>query len=234
MWLYNTAFWSGYFGRPAVVYMLGHIAPYHLKTLFMSNKQQPARTALEIQAQLEAQLNDFQNETTDFLLEQARRSNQATMEAIEQLKALLNPEIEEDTCRTMPAGGDGAVSLIREGEHLLNRLFKAMEAMTTGQAEDKATTHIPLWTGTKTDLVELAYALKATGVISHGQVPSCVIIDRLERAFYVHLDNPPRTFQEILVRKKGYTQFLDQLKNGLLAFIDKNENRYEGKIKKMS
>jgi hypothetical protein len=43
-----------------------------------------------------------------------------------------------------------------------------------------------------------------------------------------------QTFQEILARKKGYSVFLDQLKVGLLAFIDENEDRYGEKARKAS
>ena len=48
----------------------------------------------------------------------------------------------------------------------------------------------------------------------------------LEYVFFVHIDNPYRSFQEILSRKKGYTLYPDKLRDGFIHKIDDIESGY--------
>lgn len=82
------------------------------------------------------------------------------------------------------------------------------------------------WTESKTGLIELAYALHATGAFNYGKTDLKDIIELLQVAFSIHLGNYPRTFQEILSRKKGYTNMLDKLRDKLLLRIESIEDKF--------
>lgn len=79
------------------------------------------------------------------------------------------------------------------------------------------------WNGSKTDLVELIYALQAAGVLNKGQVEISKIIQFMEIIFNTNLGNAYKTFAEIKAREKDRTKFLDTLKLALLAKMDTDE-----------
>lgn len=72
------------------------------------------------------------------------------------------------------------------------------------------------WNGSKTDLVELVYALHASEAIS-GELKD--IMKMLEKAFNIDLGNFYRTYSDIKL-KKNPTTFLDQLKANLADKIE--------------
>jgi len=78
------------------------------------------------------------------------------------------------------------------------------------------------WTFSKVALIELIYALKATGVFNDGKADLKTIARYFEKVFCVDLGNITRTYQEIISRKTGQTIFLDQLKEKLAELIDRN------------
>src|SRR5690606_9984756 len=67
------------------------------------------------------------------------------------------------------------------------------------------------WTGTKTDLIELLYALQANKSINSGTMDVKDLAEQFERCFNVDLGNYYRTFIELRSRKTGRTKFLDRL-----------------------
>lgn len=67
------------------------------------------------------------------------------------------------------------------------------------------------WTGSKTALIELLYALQSAGVFNNGAADVKLIATFLQEALNVELGNYYRTFQEIRIRKGSRTQFLEQL-----------------------
>jgi hypothetical protein len=83
------------------------------------------------------------------------------------------------------------------------------------------------WTDSKTALIELAYALQAAGVLNNGKIDLKDIIEHLQASYHVNLGNYPRTFQEILSRKTGYTNFIDRLRDKLLLRIQQIEEKYD-------
>ena len=76
------------------------------------------------------------------------------------------------------------------------------------------------WTGGKTDLIELIYALQASEVFNKGNAGVKQIASQFEIVFNVSLSNCYRTFQEIRLRKKNQTQFLDEIKQKLKQRLD--------------
>ncbi len=68
------------------------------------------------------------------------------------------------------------------------------------------------WTGSKTALIELAYALHSSQVFNNGQADLKMIATTFEDLFNISLGNYYRVFQDIRLRKSGRTNFLDLLK----------------------
>lgn len=67
------------------------------------------------------------------------------------------------------------------------------------------------WTGSKTDLIELIYALHASNTINSGTVDIKELASHFEHFYNVDLGNYYHTFIEIRSRKTGRTKFLDKL-----------------------
>lgn len=108
-------------------------------------------------------------------------------------------------------------------EYLVHRLGILQNPDLSGK-RDK----LPLlWTESKTGLIELAYALQSSGAFNNGKTELKEIIEYLQSIFGVNLGHYPRTFQEILARKTGYTNFLDKLRDKLLLRIQAIEEKYD-------
>lgn len=82
-----------------------------------------------------------------------------------------------------------------------------------------------IWTESKTGLIELAYALQSAGCFNDSKADLRQVVEVLQKAFNIDLGNYPRTFQEILARKTGYTNFIDKLRHHLLLRIQSIEDR---------
>ena len=126
-----------------------------------------------------------------------------------------------------PLGFDRVVSRIRAAELLEKHLEGQLEELLRpGLAGTQAAPHIT-WTDSKTGLIELAYALQSAGVLNNGKIDLKEIVDCLSAMFNTQLGNYPRTFQEILARKTGYTNLIDKLRDKLLLRIQKIEDKYD-------
>jgi len=78
------------------------------------------------------------------------------------------------------------------------------------------------WTGTKTDLVELIFALKESGVLRNGRAELNKIKNVIELLFEIELGNIYKVFEQIKAREKDQTKFIDSLKIGLINRIESN------------
>jgi len=67
------------------------------------------------------------------------------------------------------------------------------------------------WTGSKTDLIELLYALHYSKCINSGTADIKELASHFEHFYNVDLGNYYHTFIEIRSRKTGRTKFLDRL-----------------------
>ncbi|OWW23544.1 tetracycline regulation of excision, RteC [Zobellia sp. OII3] len=76
------------------------------------------------------------------------------------------------------------------------------------------------WTGSKTELIELIYALQSSGTVNSGTADIKELALAFEQLFNVDLGNYYHTFIEIRARKQSKTKFLDRL-------IEVLENRFE-------
>ena len=79
------------------------------------------------------------------------------------------------------------------------------------------------WTGSKTDMTELGYALKFHGSINNGNVNVNEIIHLLEMAFNFKSGDPYKNYSEIRIRKKSRTKFLDELAIGLQSKMSNDD-----------
>ncbi|MEM8846971.1 MAG: RteC domain-containing protein [Bacteroidota bacterium] len=79
------------------------------------------------------------------------------------------------------------------------------------------------WTASKTDMTELAYALKSSRAVNDGKVSIREIIKTLEQAFRFKSGDPYRNYGEIRIRKKSRTKFLDDLTTSLLFDLEKGD-----------
>jgi hypothetical protein len=68
-----------------------------------------------------------------------------------------------------------------------------------------------VWTGPKTALTELIYALFSNGAINHGAADINMITSSFEDFFNIKLDNIYKTYTEIKARKSSKTKFLEEL-----------------------
>ncbi len=76
------------------------------------------------------------------------------------------------------------------------------------------------WTGSKTDLIELIYALHSSGAVNSGTVDIKELASICEQVFNIDLGNYYHTFIEIRSRKSNNSKFLDKLKESLLKRIE--------------
>jgi hypothetical protein len=70
----------------------------------------------------------------------------------------------------------------------------------------------------KTDVVEIGYALYTAGVFGKAALKD--VMGLLSNTFQINLENYPHTFFQIRERKINVTKFLDELKTALLRYFD--------------
>lgn len=76
------------------------------------------------------------------------------------------------------------------------------------------------WTGSKTDLVELIYALYCAEAFNSGSANIKLISSSFASVFNVDLGDYYRTFQDVRIRKRRQTPFLDKLRETLTTKLD--------------
>ncbi len=79
------------------------------------------------------------------------------------------------------------------------------------------------WTGSKSALTELIYALHCNRAINNGNAEIKDLANSLEHLFHFDLGDYYRTFSEIKSRKKSRTKFLDDLSTSLQNEMDSSE-----------
>lgn len=79
------------------------------------------------------------------------------------------------------------------------------------------------WTGSKTDLIELIYALHSSGAINSGTADIKEMAAACEHIFNVDLGHYYHTFIELKARKTNRTKFIDQLKEALIKRMEESD-----------
>jgi hypothetical protein len=110
---------------------------------------------------------------------------------------------------------DHDMALFMATKMVKEHLLKCIHEKSSSTKPDALT-----WTASKTDLIELIYALQSTEVLKDGEGEIKRLATAFENLFQVNLGNYSRTFQEIRLRKTGRTAFLDKLKSKLEKRMD--------------
>ncbi|MBU2902953.1 RteC domain-containing protein [Maribacter dokdonensis] len=111
---------------------------------------------------------------------------------------------------------DGTVAIIMAYDMLIVYLQGEIDMLTSSMDDLNDTTAMErpsklFWTGSKTDLIELIYALHSSHAINSGTVDIKELAAHFEHFYNVDLGNYYHTFIEIRSRKTGRTKFLDKL-----------------------
>ena len=78
------------------------------------------------------------------------------------------------------------------------------------------------WTDSKNALIELVYALYASGAISHGKIGIRKISLMFQIIFRIPLGDLHHAFHRMKTRAGSRTAFLDQLKTSLEEYMDRD------------
>jgi hypothetical protein len=81
------------------------------------------------------------------------------------------------------------------------------------------------WTATKTDLIELIYALQASGAIKDGRAGIKEMATACEQMFDLELGNYYKTYVEIRARKYNRASFMTTLKSTLEKKMNQDDER---------
>jgi len=110
---------------------------------------------------------------------------------------------------------DGTVATIMAYDMLIVYLRKEVDDLNNNMEPTKNTIMEKpsklFWTGSKTDLIELLYALHASESINGGTVDIKEMASHFEHFYNVDLGNYYHTFIEIRSRKTSKTRFMDKL-----------------------
>ncbi len=110
---------------------------------------------------------------------------------------------------------DGTVATIIAYDMLIVYLQQEIEKLDTNTHEPKLYSMKKpsnlFWTGSKTELIELIYALQSSGAINSGTADIKELASLFEHVFNIDLGNYYHTFIEIRARKCSRTKFLDAL-----------------------
>jgi len=120
---------------------------------------------------------------------------------------------------------DNTMAIILAYEKLIKKLHDDIENLSvknintipsskTNQKQNKIN-----WTGTKTDLIELIYALHSSGAINNGNVEIKDMAILFQEMFNIDLGNYYHSFVEMRTRKINQTKFLDKLKDNFTQYI---------------
>src|SRR5690606_13574995 len=79
------------------------------------------------------------------------------------------------------------------------------------------------WTGSKSALTELIYALHSQGVLNNGNADIKLIVRMFETNLNIDLGDFYHTFMELKSRKINRTKFIDGLRDTLIKKMDEQE-----------
>lgn len=120
----------------------------------------------------------------------------------------------EVDCR-FSTGYDNILAMIHTNQMIKDHLQALIRRIDSDHSENSLT-----WTGTKTALIELIYALQGAEVINNGKTDIKQIATAFGSLFNISLGNYYRLFQEIRLRKNGRTNFIDQMREKLTQRLE--------------
>jgi hypothetical protein len=81
------------------------------------------------------------------------------------------------------------------------------------------------WTGSKTAMIEMIYAMHYQNVFDNGNIDIRLIAKHFENTFNVDLGDFYHTYLELKNRKVNRTKFLDSLREGLIKKMDEQDEK---------
>lgn len=100
--------------------------------------------------------------------------------------------------------------------------IKKIKRIESGLFEENKNTRVNSleWTASKTDFVELMYALKVCGAINFGNINTKELIDIFSKCLNINIPNYYKTYSEIKNRSLVRTKFLNKLTAALQEKLD--------------
>lgn len=97
--------------------------------------------------------------------------------------------------------------------------IKSLELVTNSKVKSHSIKTLN-WTASKTDLIELVYALKVSGAINTGNINTKELVDVFSSLFNIQLSNYYKTYSEIKNRSTERTKFLKKLAENFQAKLE--------------
>lgn len=124
---------------------------------------------------------------------------------------------------TFSTSHDGLVAQILAHDRLEQYLLQSIYGIE-GYFYDKFTNKSPItWTGSKSALIELLYALHVSNSFNGGNVDFSETVRLIEKSFNIELGNFYKTLHEVRNRKTGQAKFLESLASRLLTKFEEEE-----------
>lgn len=131
---------------------------------------------------------------------------------------LTDPDIDSN----FSTGYDNTLARIMAAQLVREYVFGLIQKL---DADNGNQTSNLKWTGTKSALIELIYALQSVDSVNGGKADIKQIADSFENLFNISLGNYYRHFQEIRLRKSGKATFLDLMKEKFIQRMDELDER---------
>lgn len=124
-------------------------------------------------------------------------------------------------------GYDFLVSKMLANEKLADFLNDQLESLDRKKLDSDSYSNTQekglTWTASKVAIAELIYALYASSSFNNARLEIKVISDYFARVFNIKIGNVYKIFEEIRLRKKNRTAFLDALKQSLIRKMDEDD-----------
>lgn len=103
-----------------------------------------------------------------------------------------------------------------------NKEISKLKSISKGKFDDtNQNNKTPLnWTASKTDLIELVYALKVSGVINTGNINTKELVNIFSSLFNIEVSNYYKIYSDIKNRSTERTKFLKKLVEDFQAKLD--------------
>ncbi len=227
---------KGFFSKAEEILFFKHIKPqffskliYYVKLYNIESKRPRSSTKFQIKY-LNHQINKLQvyfNENLEFYYYYRRGATTLDEQYFIRGKSNLRTptqSIHFFADHEFSTFQDTAVSTILAFDMLIDYLKQEIEKLenqvNSSESELLKQTPRVFWTGNKTELVELIYALQSSGNINSGTADIKVMARLFEQIFQVDLGNYYHKFTEIRARKASKTKFLDRLQDVLNQRFD--------------
>lgn len=133
-----------------------------------------------------------------------------------------SPLIDPDVDINFSTGYDNILARIMAARLVKEYLLALIKNLDNGGGNSPSQLK---WTGTKSALIELIYALQSVDSVNGGKADIKQIAYSFESLFNISLGNYYRHFQEIRLRKSGKATFLDSMKEKFIQRMDELDER---------